>query len=185
LGYSCNCYFTFLVLLYGKICYSVSRGKNPTYFQMKTFLLFLFYCGTGLILIYGCAKESDVYISDNFTNKEGGFYIPIDTNSKSFYAYYSMPIAQGRLKGIFYDTLRSSFHLAIISEPFWDSVYHERDTLVFPTLFKSHILSIETTVDLKNFKPPYHFLLYGLKTCLKESIHGNPWVVLTIDTHND
>jgi hypothetical protein len=157
---------------------------KPLSLTMKTKMSVHFLFILGLTFLAACSKETAPNLPINFVNKEGGFYISIDTSSKSFYAYSGEKIKQGRLKGVFYDTIRSSFYLAIISDPFWDSVYHDRDTTVFPAHFNSHSINFETIVDLTNFDPPYHFLLFGLNTCLKPNTHGNPWVIMMVDTKN-
>ena len=153
---------------------------------MKTMITFVFLFVIGMIFLPGCTKETKIYVPISFTDKEGNFFIQIDTVSKSFDAYSSVKISQGRLKGIFNDTIRSSFYLAITTCPTWDSVYHSGDTIVFSTHFSSHILSMETNIDLKDFTSPYHFLLLGLpETALKRGAHGNPSILITIDTRNN
>jgi len=153
---------------------------------MKTMFFFLLFIFIGLIFIPGCSKETKVYVPVSFTDKEGNVIIQIDTISKSFDAYSTTKISQGRLTGIFNDTIRSSFYLAITTDPFWDTVYHARDTIIFPMQFKGHTLAIETNIDLKDFNSPYHFLLVGLcGTHLKCGPHGNPSIKIIVDTQDE
>jgi hypothetical protein len=153
---------------------------------MKTMIMFVLLFFIGMIFLPGCNKETKTYIPISLTDKEGNIFIQIDTVSKSFDAYSSVKIAKGRLKGIFNDTIRSSFYLAITTCPAWDSVYHSGDTIVFSTHFSSHILSMETDIDLKDFISPYHFLLLGMpETALKRGAHGNPSILITIDTRDE
>jgi len=153
--------------------------------MMKTIISFIIFLGIGMILLPGCNKETKVYIPVSFTDKEGNVFIQIDTISKSFDAYSTTKISQGRLMGVFNDTIRSSFYLAIMTDPFWDTIFHARDTIVFPTYYKGHTLAMETDINLKNFNPPYHFLLLGLcGTHLKCGPHGNPSIKITVDTQD-
>jgi hypothetical protein len=135
-----------------------------------------------MILFPGCKKETKISVPISFTDNEGNFLIKIDTVSHSIDAYSTAKISQGHLYGIFNDTIRSSFYLAIITDSFWDTVYHERDTTVFPKHYSSHLLSLQTEIDLKDFPSPYHFLLLGIcKEGLKVGPHGSPSVILTFD----
>jgi len=109
----------------------------------------------------GCKKNSDVIIPITLTDKSGSIFILIDTASKSFDAYSGTKITSGLLKGIFSDSVRSSFYLALTTKPFWDSVYHPADTSIFLTHY-THTLKVETYVDLTKYSSPYHFLLLGL-----------------------
>jgi hypothetical protein len=152
---------------------------------MKTILLFMFLFFTGMILLSSCNKESNIYVPLSFTDKDGNFLLQIDTAYNSFDAYTSAKITQGRLKGIFNDSIRSSFYLAITTDSFWDTTYHAIDTLVFPTHYPRNTLVFETVIDLTNFTSPYHFLLLGTpRPILRSGAHGNPSIMLTIDTQN-
>ena len=152
----------------------------------KTNLLFLFLFFTGMIFLSGCNKVTKTYIPLSFTDKNGNFIIQIDTVSNSFDAYTPAKISQGRLKGIFNDSIRSSFYLAITNSAFWDSTYHPIDTIVFPTHYPRSTLVFETDIDLTNFSYPYHFLLLGTpRPILRGGAHGNPSIMLMIDIQND
>jgi hypothetical protein len=147
-------------------------------------LMTLFFIG--LILLQGCTKETSIYVPISFTDKEGYIFIKIDTITKNIDAYSKTKVSTGLLKGIFNDTVRSCFYLGIITDPYWDTVYHERDTIVFPTRYSSHIKSFETPIDLKNFNSPYHFILLGMPVFpLKKGPHGSPSIVFTVDTRTD
>jgi hypothetical protein len=140
----------------------------------------------GLLLISGCNKESKLNVPISFTDKDGNIFILIDTINKSFDAYSSVKITNGHLKGIFSDTIRTSFDLAIMTDPYFDTAYHTSDTIILPTHFTGHTQLIETDIDLKDYSSPYHFLLLGLSgTELKRRSHGNPSILLTIDTSNN
>ena len=146
--------------------------------------MFLFF--TGMLFLASCNKESKIYVPLTFTDKNGNFLIQIDTASNSFDAYSSAKITQGRLKGIFNDSIRSSFYLAMTIDAFWDSTYHPIDTIIFPSHYPRSTLVIETDIDLTNFTYPYHFLLLGTpKPILRRSAHGNPSIMLTINTQNN
>lgn len=140
----------------------------------------------GMMILPGCSKESKLDVPISLTDNEGHIFIQIDTVHNSFVAYSPSRISTGHLKGIFNDTIRSSFNLAIVSDPVWDTAYHPQDTVVFPTLFHSHSLVIETDVNLLNYTSPYHFVLLNMhNTTLKIGPHGNPSILLTIDTDQD
>jgi hypothetical protein len=152
---------------------------------MKTIFLFMFLFFTGMIFLSSCSKESKIDVPLSFTDKDGKFLIQIDTASNSFDAYISIKLTQGRLKGIFNDSIRSSFYLAITTNSFWDTTYHAIDTIVFPTHYPRNTLVFETDIDLTDFTSPYHFLLLGNpKPILRRGAHGNPSIMLTIDTQN-
>ncbi len=153
---------------------------------MKTILLFIFLFFPGMIFLSSCSKESKIYVPLSFTDKDGKFIIQIDTAFNSFDAYLSIKLTQGRVKGIFNDSIRSSFYLAITTTAFWDTTYHAVDTIVFPTHYPRNTLVFETDIDLTNFTSPYHFLLLGNpKPILKGGAHGNPSIMLTINTQNN
>ena len=153
---------------------------------MKTFIFFICVVFIGVILLPGCNKETKVSVPISFTDKEGNILIKIDTITHSMDAYSKARISQGQLRGIFTDTVPSSFYLAIITEPFWDSVYHVRDTIVLPKHYCSHVLSFETNIDLKDFTSPYHFLLLGIpEKGLKCGPHGTPSIIFTVDPVDD
>jgi hypothetical protein len=146
--------------------------------------MFLFF--TGMIFLSSCSKESKTYVPLSFTDKDGKIFIQIDTVSNRFDAYTSTKITKGLLKGIFNDSIRSSFYLAITTNSFWDTTYHAIDTIVFPTHYPRNTLVFETDIDLTDFISPYHFLLLGNpKPILRRGVHGNPSIMLTIDTQND
>ncbi|MGA2822107.1 MAG: hypothetical protein ABSE72_01115 [Bacteroidales bacterium] len=139
-----------------------------------------------MFLLSSCSKESKIYVPISLTDKDGNIFIQIDTVSNSFNAYASTKITQGRLKGIFNDTIQSAFYLAIITNPVWDTVYHPADTNIFPTHYTGHTLIVQANVNLTNYTLPYHFLLLGTpRPALKCGSHGNPSIMLTIDTQND
>ena len=136
---------------------------------------------TGMIVLQSCSKESSQNVPLSLTNKEGGIFIQIDTSCYRFDAYSSSRITTGHLKGIFNDTVKASFNLAIISNALWDTAYHPQDTIIFPVLFPSHSLVIETDVNLINYTSPYHFILLNLEnSTLKCGPHGNPSILLTV-----
>ena len=83
---------------------------------MKTILFLVFLFFTGMIFLSSCNKESNIYVPLSFTDKDGNFIIQIDTAHNRFDAYTSAKITQGRLKGIFNDSIRSSFYLAISTD---------------------------------------------------------------------
>lgn len=152
---------------------------------MKTLITLTCMFFIGMILLPGCSKETDIYVPISFTDKDGNIFIKIDTISKNFDAYSKTKVSQGLLKGVFNDTVRSAFYLALITDPYWDTIYHQRDTIVLPTHYPSHILSMETIIDLKDFKSPYHFLLVGMpQNSLKRGPHGSPSIMFTVDTRN-
>jgi hypothetical protein len=153
---------------------------------MKTILLFMLLFFTGMIFLSSCSKESKIYVPLSFTDKDGKIFIQIDTVSNSFNAYMSTKITQGRLKGIFNDSIQSAFYLAITTDPVWDTIYHPADTNIFPTHYAGHTLIVQASVDLTNYTSPYHFLLLGdPKPVLRHGAHGTPSIMLTIDTQND
>ena len=140
----------------------------------------------GMIFLPGCKKETKIYVPISLTDKEGNVFIQIDTILNSFDAYSTTRISKGLLKGIFNDTIRSSFYLAITTDPYWDTVYHARDTIMFPYHYPSHAVSMETEIDLKDFTSPYHFILMGIpQTSLKRNAHGSPSIILMVDTRNE
>ncbi len=96
------------------------------------------------------------------TDKSGNIFIQIDTASRSFDAYTATKITTGLLNGVFNDTIKSSFYLAITTKPYWDTVYHPVDTIIFPTHYIGLTISVRASVDLTNYTSPYHFLLLGL-----------------------
>jgi hypothetical protein len=154
--------------------------------MMKTIMSFMIILVSGMIFLPGCAKETQNYVPISFTDKDGTIFIKIDTLSNSFVAYSKTKISNGLLKGIFNDSIRPAFDLAIITEPFQDTIYHERDTVVFPTHYPGHLLFIKTVIDLSKYTSPYHFLLLGIpKGELKRGLHGNPSIMLTIDTRDE
>jgi hypothetical protein len=139
-----------------------------------------------MIFLSSCNKESNIYVPLSFTDKYGRFLIQIDSATNSFDAYTSTIITQGLLKGIFNDSIRSSFYLAITINSYWDTLYHPIDTIVFPTHYPRNTLVFETEIDLTQFTSPYHFLLLGSpRPILMRGAHGNPSIMLTIDTHNN
>ena len=147
-------------------------------------VIFLFF--TGMIFLTGCKKESKINVPVSLTDKDGNIFIRIDTLKKSFDAYSPTKILKGTLTGIFNDTIRSSFYLAITTKPYWDSVYHTGDTIVFPTYYPSHSISIQADIDLTAFSSPYHFLLLGMpETQLKPGSHGTPSIILMIERQNE
>ena len=153
---------------------------------MKTISTIAFIFIIGMMILPSCKKDSTINVPISLTNKEGGIFIQIDTASKSFYAYSRGKISKGVLKGIFNDTIMSSFQLAIATTPSWDSIYHPADTLVFPGHYAGHNLTLESNVDLTNFTSPYHFILLGLSgTKLKSNTSGNPNIMLTIESTNN
>ena len=153
---------------------------------MKTMILFMFFFVVGMIFLPGCTKETQNYVPISFTDKDGTVFIKIDTVSNTFDAYLKTKISHGRLKGIFNDSIRSAFYLAIITDPYQDTTYHEKDTVIFPTHFLGHLLLMEMEIDLNAFSSPYHFLLLGIpKGELKRGPHGNPSLLLTIDTSDE
>jgi hypothetical protein len=153
---------------------------------MKTISTIAFIFIIGMMILPSCKKDSTINVPLSLTNKEGGIFIQIDTASKSFYAYSRGKISKGVLKGIFNDTIMSSFQLAIATTPRWDSVYHPADTLVFPGHYAGHTLTLEANVDLTNFTSPYHFILLGLSGAkLKSGTSGSPNIMLTIESDNN
>jgi len=85
---------------------------------MKKLLSFIFLFIFVLSLITGCSKSSKTDVPISFTDKDGNIFIPIDTVTKRFDAYSITKITTGHLKGIFNDTLCSSFYLAVLTDPF-------------------------------------------------------------------
>ncbi len=153
---------------------------------MKTLILFISVIFIGMIFLTGCGKETKTSVPISFTDKEGNILIKIDTIAHSMDAYSKAKISKGHLRGIFNDTIRSVFQLAIITDPVWDSVYHARDTIILPTHYLSHIISIETEIDLKDFVSPYHFLLIGIpKEGLRRGPHGSPSVIFTVEPDDE
>jgi len=129
----------------------------------------------GIFILPGCNKDSVINIPISLTDKSGNIFILIDTASKSFNAYSTTKITKGQLKGIFNDTIRGSFYLALTTNPYWDTIYHPSDTTVFPTHYAGYTYFVEATVDLTNFTSPYHFLLLGLTSKeLTVSASGKP-----------
>jgi hypothetical protein len=153
---------------------------------MKTMIMVIFLFLTGMIFLPGCAKETKISVPVSLTDKDGNIFIHIDTLYKSFDAYSPTNILKGSLTGIFSDTIRSSFYLAITTKPYWDTVYHTFDTIVFPTHYPSHSVSMQADIDLTGFCSPYHFLLLGLpETQLKPGAHGTPSIMLTIEKRTE
>jgi len=145
----------------------------------KLFFVILFF--VSLIFFQGCKKDSAQSIPINFTDKDGNIFIPIDTATKSFDAYSHSDLTVGRLAGVFNDTIRSSFQLGITTKPYWDTVYHEIDTVIFPTHYPGHTMVIAADVNLTGFQSPYHFLLLGISsTDFRDQSHGKPCIRLTI-----
>jgi hypothetical protein len=152
---------------------------------MKTMVTIMFLCIAGMIYLPGCTKDSTVNVPISFTDKEGDIFISIDTISKSFTAYSNARVTKGVLKGIFNDTIKSSFQLAIATPAHWDTIYHPTDTVIFPTHYAGHVLVIQTSVDLTNYTSPYHFILVNFEgSNLKSGPHGNPSILMTVDTNN-
>jgi hypothetical protein len=150
---------------------------------MKTMIMVMILVVTGIIFLPGCGKESKTNVPISLTDKDGNIFIRIDSYSKSFDAYSGTRISSGLLKGVFNDTIRSSFYLAITTKPYWDSVYHSCDTIVFPTHYPSHIISLETPIDFSLYESPYHFLLLGIpETELRPGSHGTPAILLTFSS---
>jgi len=133
--------------------------------------------------MWGCRKESETLnVPISLTDKDGSVFIQIDTISKSFNAYSLTKITKCHLAGIFNDTIRSAFYLAILTTPYWDSAYHACDTILFPTHYPSHSMLINANIDLTQFTSPYHFQLVGLKeTHFKSVSFGAPTIKLTAD----
>ena len=151
----------------------------------KTLIAIMFLSFLGMIVLPGCSKETKLNVPLSLTDKDGHIFIQIDTVNYRFDAYSATRITTGRLKGVFNDTVRSSFNLAILTEAVWDTVYHPQDTIILPTLFPNHSLVIQTDVNLINFTSPYHFILLNMHHgTLKSGPHGNPSILLTIDTGN-
>ena len=145
--------------------------------RISSYLWLLTVC---IIIVSGCKKSSVTIIPITLTNKSGSIFIQIDTASRSFDAYTSTKIKKGQLKGIFNDTIKASFYLAITTTPYWDTVYHRADTTIFPSHF-AHTLVFQTNVDLTNYTSPYHFLLLGLPPKgLQVGSSGKLTVLLTI-----
>jgi len=128
---------------------------------MRKLFLILFLVINGLFLLSGCKKNNDVIVPITLTDKSGSIFIVIDTTSKSFDGYSPTKITTGTLKGVFNDTVRSTFYLALTTKPYWDTIYHPADTTIFPTHY-NHALDVETYIDLTKYSSPYHFLLLGL-----------------------
>lgn len=154
---------------------------------MKTTLIsFIFILILGLTLITGCNKDSKTDVPVSFTDKDGNIFIPIDTINHRFDAYSTSKITSGHLKGIFNDTLWSSFYLAVLTNPYWDTTFHRSDTVIFPTHFFLPIRTFETDIDLKGISLPYHFLMTGLSGSEFKTIRKQkPTVVLTIDVSSN
>ena len=130
---------------------------------MRKISFILFFFLSGLFLIHGCKTDSATIVPITLTDKAGNIFIQIDTTSKSFDAYSPSKITTGQLTGVFNDTVRSSFYLAITTKPYWDTVYHRADTTIFPPHY-NHTLNVGTHIDLTNYSSPYHFLLLGLNS---------------------
>lgn len=146
---------------------------------------FLFFFLFSLIVFQSCKKDSSETGPISFTDKDGNLFIPIDTATWSFDAYSHSDQSVGRLFGIFNDTIRSSFRLAITTKPYWDTIYHGRDTVIFPNFYPSHSISFAADVDLTGFQSPYHFLLLGIPHSMVISgSHGKPSLRLTISNNN-
>ncbi|MGA3012840.1 MAG: hypothetical protein ABSD71_02270 [Bacteroidales bacterium] len=124
------------------------------------FLLFL----TSILIVPGCKKASINYTPVTLTDKSGNIFIQIDTASKSFDGYTANKLGKGQISGVFNDSVRSSFYLALTTRPYWDTIYHAPDTTIFPTHYVGPTLHVATSIDLTNYTSPYHFLLLGLDT---------------------
>jgi len=150
---------------------------------MKTFSKLMIFVILGIFILPGCEKEITVLdVPVSLTAKNGSVFIPIDTVSKSFDAYSPVIITQGHLTGVFSDTIRSSFQLAIVSPAHWDTLYHPCDTVVFPTVFSGHTRVIVTDVNLTNFTSPYHFAILGLTSReMTEGSFGRPTIHITVE----
>jgi hypothetical protein len=145
--------------------------------RISFYLCFFIVC---IIIVVGCKKSSTTIVPITLTNKSGSIFIQIDTTSRSFDAYTSIKLTKGQLKGIFNDTIKASFYLAITTTPYWDTIYHPADTTIFPSHF-AHTLVVQTNVDLTNYSSPYHFLLLGLPPRgLQVGSSGKLTVLLTV-----
>lgn|GEM_PF-2010623 len=140
------------------------RYFSESFLTGRTLVIILFLFITGIFILPGCKKDSINYVPITLTDKSGNIFISIDTASKSFDAYSATKITTGLLNGVFNDTIKSSFYLAITTDPRWDTVYHPPDTNVFPTHYIGRTINVRTNVDLTNYTSPYHFLLLGLDT---------------------
>jgi hypothetical protein len=149
---------------------------------MKTMVMLFCIVLIGVIFLPGCGKETKTKVPISLTDKDGNIFIRIDTLTKSFDAYAPAKISMGSLKGIFSDTIRGSFYLAVTTKPYWDTVFHACDTIIFPIHYPSHCVTVIADVDLTGLESPYHFLLLGMpETVLRPGCHGVPSVMLTID----
>jgi hypothetical protein len=128
---------------------------------MRKISLIVFLFIIGLFILPDCKKITTTIVPITLTDKSGNIFIQIDTASKSFDAYCATKIKTGLLKGVFNDSVMSSFYLALTTKPYWDTVYHPADTTIFPTHY-THVLNVQNYVDLTNYSSPYHFLLLGL-----------------------
>jgi hypothetical protein len=124
------------------------------------FSLFL----TSIFIVPGCKKASINYTPVTLTDKSGNIFIQIDTASKSFDGYTATKLGKGKIIGVFNDSVKSSFYLALTTKPYWDTVYHAPDTTIFSTHYVGPTLHVATSIDLTNYTSPYHFLLLGLVT---------------------
>ena len=153
---------------------------------MKTIASYLFLFITGLIILAGCSKGTTNYVPISLTNKDGSIFIQIDTISKSFTAYSTTKITKGVLKGIFNDTIQSSFFLAITTPAYWDTAFHKSDTLIYPTHYTGRTIAVQTPIDFTHYSSPYHFLLLEFSgQNLKSGSHGKPSIVLTVDNSSN
>jgi hypothetical protein len=151
--------------------------------MLKGFKTLVIFCFAGIVMLSGCKKDYTYYVPISFTDKDGNIFIKIDTSNNNIHAYSVSTISTGSLKGVFNDTIRSSFQLAIITDSYWNGHYHRRDTVVLPTIYGAKTTSFVTNVDLRDCTPPYHFILWGLPNqTLKCGSHGFPSIVMTVDT---
>ncbi|MCX6244548.1 MAG: hypothetical protein NTU98_07545 [Bacteroidetes bacterium] len=152
---------------------------------MQRKILFLFLFLFALVFFQSCKKATSEAVPISLTDKDGNIFIPVDTALKSFVAYSSGSLSNGTMKGIFSDTLMSSFQLAIATEPYWDTTYHAQDTIVFPNWYPSHTMTFQANLDLSPFTTPYHFLLLGVTgNLLRIGGNGKPSVRLTMELSN-
>jgi hypothetical protein len=149
---------------------------------MKTLSKIMFFCILGIFILSGCKKESTINVPISFTNKQGDIFIQIDTLSKSFFAYSQAKVTKGQIKGIFNDTIRSSFRFALATTPYWDTVYHPSDTIILAN-YNSHTLAVSANVNLTNYTSPYHFILLGLATKeMTTGPAGRPSIMMTFES---
>jgi hypothetical protein len=152
--------------------------------KTKAILIILFFLG--IFILPGCNKTQDVLnIPISLTDKSGSFFIKIDTTSKSFTAYSPIRITQGQLTGVFSDTVRSNFQLAIAAPATWDSLYHPADTVIFAPHFTGHTIVVNAPVDLSRFNPPYHFIfIVSSQKEMEFGAFGKPSIQVTFTSNN-